>query len=79
MQTASWEQHRKEKRISKKAEEVANTLREEEFKSERLSNAQQQLEDLTQPQNPTEEGEPPLPSLRQMQRDRCRYKANAVA
>ena len=50
------EQHRKEKRLSKKAEEVSNTLQEEHFKVERLLKAQQQLENLKEPQNATETG-----------------------
>ena len=47
----SWEQQRREKRITKKAEEVENTLREEEYKHQRLVKTQKQLAELSQAQS----------------------------
>lgn len=50
------DQQRREKRVSKKAEEVENALKEEEYKLNRLKQTQQALAELPKPPNPSEEG-----------------------
>ena len=50
------EQQRREKRVSKKAEEVENALKEEEYKLNRLSQTQQALAKLTKPEEAADEG-----------------------